>query len=113
MAVLLRDALVLSPYEARRRTRLVRGLPSLPQARVALREGAIHADHVFVIADTLATLPVERREEAEASLAARTGVEPSRWRMDQAWAWDQQAFAQVPGSRRADLGQSVNGAKRA
>ncbi|GAA3987065.1 HNH endonuclease signature motif containing protein [Allokutzneria multivorans] len=74
LAVLLRDTLVLSPYEARRRARLVKELPSLPETARALREGDIQAEHVFVIADTLRALPVEHRDDAERELAkhART-----------------------------------------
>ncbi|MCP3801484.1 HNH endonuclease [Allokutzneria sp. A3M-2-11 16] len=69
LAVLLRDAMVLSPYEARHRARLVHDLPSLPETRKALQEGEIQAEHVFVISDTLRAIPAEVRTEAEAALA--------------------------------------------
>ena len=69
LAVLLRDTLVLSPAESRRRARLVHDLPGLPETRKVFRAGAIQPEHVVVISDVVRKLPVESREEVEASLA--------------------------------------------
>jgi len=86
LAALLRDVLRISPTEARRRLShaaavteapLVSGgvAPApLPATAAALREGALGADHVDVIAKTLADVPLHV-PDADREVAERTLVE--------------------------------------
>jgi len=89
LAVLLRDVLRIGTGEAKRRvgqasavseTPLVSGgvAPAvLPATAAALREGVLGADHVEVIASTLAGLPLHV-PDADRELAERTLVDPAR-----------------------------------
>ncbi|MCP3803347.1 13E12 repeat family protein [Allokutzneria sp. A3M-2-11 16] len=69
LAVLLRDKLKIHPGEAKRRTRLVRELPTLPHTRDAMYAGEISGEHALVISDAIKRLPKEYEADADRVLA--------------------------------------------
>jgi Domain of unknown function DUF222. len=69
LAMLLCNKLQIHPGEAKRRTRLVRELPSLPNTREAMYAGEISGEHALVISDAIKRLPAEHVESAERVLA--------------------------------------------
>ncbi|MCP3801520.1 HNH endonuclease [Allokutzneria sp. A3M-2-11 16] len=69
LAMLLCTKLQIHPGEAKRRTRLVRELPTLPHTREAMYAGEISGEHALVISDAIKRLPSEHVEGAERVLA--------------------------------------------
>ncbi|GAA4022068.1 HNH endonuclease signature motif containing protein [Allokutzneria multivorans] len=68
LTVLLRTALKLAPEDAKRRSRLVQELPSLPLAKEAMYAGTISPRHALVVSDAVAKIPEDRAVEAEEAL---------------------------------------------